>query len=78
MCFSTDVDITGVSVLGTNEVEMSVTPGPSRSLAYRSVNEHFATLAGDPFQSSSLEASETDSSSDNDSEGEEFCQVVTR
>ena len=59
-------------MLFADEVEMSVTPGPLGSLAYRSVNEHFATLAGDPFQISSLEASKTDSSSDNDSEGEEF------
>ena len=72
ICFSSsDVDVTGVSV--PDKVDMSAILAGSSSFLCRTFNEHFATLAGDPFKSSTLvEASDTDDSNTTDSDGELF------
>lgn len=68
---SSDVDVTGVSV--PDKVDMSAILAGSSSFLCRTFNEHFATLAGDPFKSSTLvEASDTDDSNTTDSDGELF------
>ena len=68
---SSDVDVTGVSV--PDKVDMSAILAGSSSFVCRTFNEHFATLAGDPFKSSTpVEASDTDDSDTADSDGELF------
>ena len=56
-----------------DEVGMSAILAGSLSFVCHTFNEHFATLGGDPFKSSTLvEASDTDDSDTTDSDGELF------
>ena len=66
--FNSDVDVTGVSEI---DVELRMSENPT-VITCHTLNEHFASIAGNPFHISSHDSD----SGSSDSDSEEFSRLV--